>query len=419
MARVLKLRDHAYALLRSPGRRAAAVAALVAVLSLDAYLLHARFRGTSGAAGERSHGGQPTLRELAAARDRSQTGESSPDDPSARDYAWPVPTRPATRDRDAAPEPPRNGPDEASPLAAPAAASRLSGTPRTAASSGASGSDLASGPSLPRGSSGSFHAGQPQVSWAPQRPRPSSQASAGSMSPLGPTSPPARMSPLGRVSPPPSSPQPSPLPPPTGIAGPSGEDEDETAAASAGARSGAATFPEAPGGGTGLSSAGPGARSSVDAEPDDDTAPAPQPSSAFPPHAYPPMLGSMRPPRAGDLNGSWEIRNVVSSTSYPAYRGLRLTYRIVLHQDGERISGEGEKWAENGRRIPAAQRTPIHLSGEMAGREVRVRFTENGAWRDSAGSFRWRLSADGTSCAGTFASTVAGARGVSAAVRVP
>ena len=127
----------------------------------------------------------------------------------------------------------------------------------------------------------------------------------------------------------------------------------------------------------------------------------------------------MRPLRTGDLSGSWEIQNVVSSTSYPAYRGLHLTYRIVLHQEGERISGDGEKWEENGRRIPAAQRTPIHLSGEVTGREVRVRFTENGDRRDSAGSFRWRLSADGTSFAGTFASSAAASRGVSAAVRLP
>jgi hypothetical protein len=53
------------------------------------------------------------------------------------------------------------------------------------------------------------------------------------------------------------------------------------------------------------------------------------------------------------------------------------------------------------------------------GREVRVRFTESGSRRDSAGSFRWRLSADGTSCAGTFASNAAGSRGVSAALRLP
>jgi len=147
-------------------------------------------------------------------------------------------------------------------------------------------------------------------------------------------------------------------------------------------------------------------------------APPPERSSTLPSLAHQAILGSKRPRPAGDLNGSWEIEDVVSSTSEPAYRELRLTYRIVLHQDGERVSGDGEKWAENGRRIPAAQRTPIHLSGEIEGREVRVRFTENGSRRDSAGSFRWRLSADGTSCAGTFASNAAGSRGVSAAVRL-
>ena len=120
-----------------------------------------------------------------------------------------------------------------------------------------------------------------------------------------------------------------------------------------------------------------------------------------------------------NLNGSWEIRNVVNSTSVPGYRGLRLTYRILLRQEGGRISGDGEKWAENDRRIPAAQRTPIHVSGEVVGREVRVRFTERGSRRVSAGSFRWRLSPDGGSFSGTFASNAADSRGSSAAVRLP
>jgi hypothetical protein len=375
MSRVLKLRDQASALLRSPRRRAAAVAALVAVLALDAYLLHARSRGASGGAGERRHGGQPILRELATAGDRSRTGTSSRDERSAPEYAWPFPTRPATRDQDAALEPLPNGPDTAGPSAAPAATSPPSGRQPAAPSS-----------------------------------------------PLGPTSPPSPISRLSRVSPPPPSPLPAPPLPPSGNAGRSGE-EDEAAAAggSSGASAGAATFPERAPGDTGLPPAGPGARPPTPAEPDADTAPPPppEPSSDFPPNAHPAILDSMRPRRAGDLTGSWEIQNVVSSTDYPAYRGLRLTYRIVLHQDGERISGDGKKWAENGRRIPAAQRTPIRLSGEMVGREARVRFTESGNRRDSAGSFRWRLSADGTGFAGTFASSAAAARGVSAAVRLP
>ena len=123
--------------------------------------------------------------------------------------------------------------------------------------------------------------------------------------------------------------------------------------------------------------------------------------------------------QAENLNGSWEIRNVVNSTSVPGYRGLHLTYRIRLRQEGGRISGDGEKWAENDRRIPAAQRTPIHVSGEVVGREVRVRFTERGSHRISAGSFRWHLAPDGGSFSGTFASNAADSRGSSAAVRLP
>jgi hypothetical protein len=226
------------------------------------------------------------------------------------------------------------------------------------------------------------------------------------MSPLGPVSARSPSLPRARISPPPPSAAPLPPSSPADLTGRSGDDEAAIVTARSGAR--------------------PGARLSTvaEADPDHDAippAPPPpkQPSSVVPPDAHPAILDSMRPRRAGDLSGSWEIQDVVGSTTYPEYRGLRLTYRIVLHQDGERISGDGEKWAENGRRIPASQRTPIHLSGEMAGREVRVRFTESGKLRDSAGNFRWRLSADGTSFAGTFASGAAGARGVSAAVRLP
>ena len=120
-----------------------------------------------------------------------------------------------------------------------------------------------------------------------------------------------------------------------------------------------------------------------------------------------------------DLNGSWEVHNVVNSTSYPSYRGLRLTYHVNLRHEGGRIVGDGEKWAENDRRVPAARRTPIHLTGEVVGQELRVEFTEQGGQRDSSGNFRWRLSPDGRSLAGTFASDAAGSRGISAAYRLP
>jgi len=145
----------------------------------------------------------------------------------------------------------------------------------------------------------------------------------------------------------------------------------------------------------------------------------PVPQAPESPAPQPPPQEASRPRGAEDLNGSWEIRNVVSTTNHPAYRGLWITYRIVLHQDGDQLSGDGEKWAENGRRIPAAQRTPIHVSGEIVGREVRVQFTERGNWRVSGGSFRWRLSPDGGSFSGTFASSAADTRGTSAATRLP
>ncbi len=107
------------------------------------------------------------------------------------------------------------------------------------------------------------------------------------------------------------------------------------------------------------------------------------------------------------------------STSYSPFLRLRLTYRVVLRQDGDRIFGDGEKWEENGRRLPPAQRTPIHLAGQVTGREIRLRFTEQGRRRDSAGSLRWRLAPAGDRFAGSFASDAASTSGTSAASRLP
>lgn len=122
--------------------------------------------------------------------------------------------------------------------------------------------------------------------------------------------------------------------------------------------------------------------------------------------------------RPAGLSGRWVIQDVVRSTTYPPYRQLRLTYRVALRQVGERVSGDGEKWEENGRPLPRARRTPIHLAGNVVGSEVRVRFTEQGARRASEGSFRWHLSPGGDRFTGTFAGEAANARGSSAAARL-
>jgi penicillin-binding protein 1A len=120
-----------------------------------------------------------------------------------------------------------------------------------------------------------------------------------------------------------------------------------------------------------------------------------------------------------DLSGWWEMTNTIQSTNYSAYKGLRLGYRVQLEQDGDRIVGRGQKWAEDGRTIPSAGRTPITVRGRVEGRNVILTFTEQGAKRTTRGSFSWTLSADRTTLRGSFDSDAANASGSSLARRMP
>ncbi|MBV8201122.1 MAG: hypothetical protein JOZ15_10920, partial [Acidobacteria bacterium] len=96
-------------------------------------------------------------------------------------------------------------------------------------------------------------------------------------------------------------------------------------------------------------------------------------------------------------------------------RSGRVTYRIALHQEGARITGEGEKWAEDGRPLPAGSRAAIDLTGSWNGREARLHFVERGA-APTRGTFVWHLSSGGEDLAGSF--SAGDAHGSSSAVRL-
>lgn len=117
------------------------------------------------------------------------------------------------------------------------------------------------------------------------------------------------------------------------------------------------------------------------------------------------------------LAGHWMVTNVIQRTSHPAFRGLRVRFRIELEQHGNSIKGRGRKFTIDDRPIPPNQRNPIVLEGTLHGRDVFVRFVEHGTRRDSNGGFRWRLSTDGRRLEGTFDITAADTEGRSHADR--
>ena len=127
---------------------------------------------------------------------------------------------------------------------------------------------------------------------------------------------------------------------------------------------------------------------------------------------------SSRDSAGADLSGWWEVTNTIQSTNYAAYKGLRLTYRVQLEQDGDRITGRGQKWAEDGRPVSAGARSPISVTGQVEGGRVILQFTERGAKRSTNGSFSWTLSPDGRALRGSFQSTAAATSGGSAGRRM-
>jgi penicillin-binding protein 1A len=120
----------------------------------------------------------------------------------------------------------------------------------------------------------------------------------------------------------------------------------------------------------------------------------------------------------GNLDGWWEVTNTVDAASPGPDGGVRVSYRIALHHEGTRITGEGEKWAEDGRPLPAASRTPIDLAGTFDGREARLHFVERGPGHATRGTFLWRVAASGEDLSGTFSSSGADVHGASSAVRL-
>jgi serine/threonine-protein kinase len=126
-----------------------------------------------------------------------------------------------------------------------------------------------------------------------------------------------------------------------------------------------------------------------------------------------------RAPAGGaSLAGRWRIDNVVQTSSYGPYRGLRVGYLVKLTASGDRIKGEGEKWLENGREIPTSSRTPIKIFGTVKGSSVEAVFVENGRKRQTSGRFHWSVRESGRALSGRFGSSASGSSGSSSASRL-
>lgn len=127
--------------------------------------------------------------------------------------------------------------------------------------------------------------------------------------------------------------------------------------------------------------------------------------------------GSSTRESSPDLSGKWVLTNRVESAGVGAYKNLELGFQLQLQQNGNRVTGIGQKWTENGRDVPAAGRTPISVEGTFDGDRLELKFTELGAQRTSRGTIALDV-VDGSTLRGTFKSDAAKARGTSEAKRM-
>lgn len=122
-------------------------------------------------------------------------------------------------------------------------------------------------------------------------------------------------------------------------------------------------------------------------------------------------------PAAQDLTGKWNLVNTVHTTAYKSFQKLQIGFAVSIHQTGRTFTAQGHKVSENGRRLPASSRTPIHLKGFIDGDKIEATFSEQGAARKTNGRFVWKIDRASGGLTGTFASTAAQTSGKSTARR--
>ena len=139
-----------------------------------------------------------------------------------------------------------------------------------------------------------------------------------------------------------------------------------------------------------------------------------QPSAAAEPQPEVKQVAAEPEKRAAkvqDLTGEWQVINTVQKTGYKSFDNMKVGFRLKIDQQGKEFTGKGEKFSENGQTLPAANRTPIHVTGSINGDKVVATFVEDGRMRKTNGRFVWKLKNGGDQLAGTFVSTAANSSG--------
>lgn len=124
--------------------------------------------------------------------------------------------------------------------------------------------------------------------------------------------------------------------------------------------------------------------------------------------------------RTDNLAGAWQFSATIDSTTYRPFEGMRLYWRVILVQEGDVLTGTGEKISE----FTAAggefeyepkDRTRIDIVGTIrykffSPNEVQLHYKEHGAVRESSTFLELQIISE-NQLLGSFHSTAANSRG--------
>jgi hypothetical protein len=120
------------------------------------------------------------------------------------------------------------------------------------------------------------------------------------------------------------------------------------------------------------------------------------------------------------MSGLWRFELTTQETSYNPYRGMKLTYLVLLSQEGPALHGSGEKVGEDVagvvRTYTGADRSRIEIRGYITKRyfgssSVVLHYREVSPSRESSSMHTLAIESD-RSMSGSFDSTIANSAGV-------
>ena len=126
-------------------------------------------------------------------------------------------------------------------------------------------------------------------------------------------------------------------------------------------------------------------------------------------------------PEALDLTGRWRVIHQVQKSSVSRYVGLSIEFHVTLVQDGDRVTGDGEKFLVDWQLAGRGETSRLAIDGRIDGGKVQISLMERAPQnpeRTILGEISWR-PVDANHLIGSFRVDAAETSGRSEALRRP